>query len=153
MRSVSFVFIILILLTGTTALHAARLTPMTPHNAIKIIYNHIKNMRYYTLRHYFKGKEKQKLDSLIKRMKKQRSIYWNLKKQTNGLDGYGIVSKEVYKDLAAIKYYWIIKRSIPLKNKPHLHRTKKIKQFFEVMLVFHEKKWYAVASRALNQKG
>lgn len=130
---------------------AASLPRLTPDNAIRIIYSHIKHMRYHTLKHYFRGKEADKLQKLLDRFQTDKSIYWELKKQTAGLDGYGIVKKEVYPDLAAITYYFIIKKSVPLKDKPHLHRLVRTKQFFEVMLVYNEKRWFAVASRTLHK--
>jgi len=125
---------------------------LTPHNAVSLVYKHMKSLRFSSLLPFLHGKEKRKFSKIIKKMKRDHKLYWKLKKQTQKIAGFKILKKEIYKNIALVNYAWKIIHLKPIPGKSYLKKKKIVLVVYKVLLLKKNKRWYIVDTKSVLPK-
>jgi hypothetical protein len=80
--------------------------PLTPENAIEILYTHIKRVDYRPLLTLCVDPERKRLDTLLQKIEANRSSLEEAQKKAAELEGYIIHTTEKYETVAVITFSW-----------------------------------------------
>jgi hypothetical protein len=121
---------------------------MTPHNAIEILFTHIKQVDYTHLLDYATGPEAKRLELLISNMQQDRRVESLVRRQAHELGSYRIHKEEVHTNVAAIMFSWRYQRTSALTRVNGRPATVLVEDGCEALLVRKDNVWKIASIRA-----
>jgi hypothetical protein len=142
------------LLSG--ALFGAPAGPLTPENAVDVLYTHIKRSDYTPLLALCVDPERKRIDALMTQMDTDRRVQEETYRRANLLEGYSIHASEVYDTAAVIMFTWKYKNDMPAAAQPDIVNPTVIERGCEALLLKENNTWKLASTRAWvpeNERG
>jgi hypothetical protein len=134
------------LLCITGLLAGAAPGPLTPDNAVEILYTHVKRSDYRPLLGLCIDPERKRLDTLLQKIEANRGTLEEARKRAAALEGYTIHSTEKYDTVAVIMFSWKYRNDYQAPQ-PDIKNPNFIERGCEALLLRENNVWKLAATR------